>query len=240
MSRATPIDGQLLRRMYVEEQRTISQIAALFGVDYSTMRKRLLRCGVRLRSRKEARVISSRRQGKPGELGKDFLVREYIERGRSTVEIARELGVDPNTVLHHMQKAGINPRPRRDRTLQVWSDEGFRQRMTGARSASWNGGLRKNNGYVQVYMPGHADADTRGYVYEHRLVMERTLGRTLTSEERIHHRNHVKTDNRPENLDLFADDREHAEHHALERQASQLTGVVALTAFEAWIGGEAV
>lgn len=240
MSLPTRTDEEFLRRMYVEEQRTISEVAALFGVNYSTMRKRLLRCGIRLRSRKEARIISSQRQGKPGELGAEFFVREYIERGRTTVEIARELGVSSNTVLYHMGKAGVTPRPRKDRTIRVWSDERFRQRMTGGRSFSWNGGLTKNNGYVQVHMPDHPDADARGYVFQHRLVMERMLGRRLKPEERVHHRNHVKTDNRPENLELFAGDREHAEHHALEQRVNRLAGVAALCTFGAWISGDGV
>lgn len=54
-----------------------------------------------------------------------------------------------------------------------------------------------------VRTPDHPFATGKKYVFEHRLVMEQVLGRYLRPDERIHHVNGVKNDNRPENLELW-------------------------------------
>jgi hypothetical protein len=51
--------------------------------------------------------------------------------------------------------------------------------------------------------PEHPFADKHGYVYEHRRVLEQTLGRCMRPEETAHHRNGIRDDNRPENLELW-------------------------------------
>ena len=49
----------------------------------------------------------------------------------------------------------------------------------------------------------HPRAGKNGYVFEHVVVMEAILGRPLWPEENVHHRNGVRDDNRPENLELW-------------------------------------
>lgn len=49
----------------------------------------------------------------------------------------------------------------------------------------------------------HAGYVTDGGIFEHRVVMERLIGRPLRPEENVHHRNGIKDDNRPGNLELW-------------------------------------
>lgn len=74
----------------------------------------------------------------------------------------------------------------------------------GPHNGAWKGGkVLHKAGYVMVHAPAHPRAQKRPYVFEHILVMENVLGRYLEPYENVHHRNGVRDDNRPENLELW-------------------------------------
>jgi hypothetical protein len=80
----------------------------------------------------------------------------------------------------------------------------------GNKHPRWKGGkIRHSRGYIVVLCRKHPFAGKYGYLLEHRLVMEKHLGRYLFPEEQVHHINGVKTDNRIENLVLVKNLSEH-------------------------------
>ena len=84
---------------------------------------------------------------------------------------------------------------------------------SGCNSTSWAGGRKVENGYVLVAISKNSlyypMAHNRRYVAEHRLIMAQYLGRCLTGNEIVHHRNGIKDDNRIENLALARSNKEH-------------------------------
>lgn len=60
------------------------------------------------------------------------------------------------------------------------------------------------SGYARIKVgKQHPRADIRGYMMEHHYVMERRLGRPLGPDERVHHKNGVRSDNSDANLELW-------------------------------------
>jgi len=82
-------------------------------------------------------------------------------------------------------------------------------RFKGEKGSNWKGGRMVDpRGYVLVWVDNHpsrVDSETgKPYVFEHRLVMEKMLGRYLEPHETVHHKNGQRGDNRPSNLELWS------------------------------------
>jgi hypothetical protein len=80
----------------------------------------------------------------------------------------------------------------------------------------WKGGRKeRHDGYVFVVAPddhphpAYTKPSGLKYILEHRLVMERVLGRYLRPDEVVHHRDEDPSNNDPSNLELFASQRDH-------------------------------
>lgn len=84
-----------------------------------------------------------------------------------------------------------------------------KQRMFCSRSCAMKdrnraGQKTKAEGDTITHRDGYIQQKHNGkWVMQHRLVMEQQLGRVLAPHERVHHKNGDRSDNRPENLELW-------------------------------------
>lgn len=96
--------------------------------------------------------------------------------------------------------------------------------VRGENNHRWNGGQAIQGGYVYLLKPGHPFANRDGYVKRSRLVMEKKVKRVLMPQERVHHKNKIKTDDRISNLVLFENESLHQKLGHVGEMASNWKG----------------
>lgn len=79
----------------------------------------------------------------------------------------------------------------------------------GNKAGNWKGGRRKHAGYIMIFSPNHLYKNANNCVKEHRLIMEKYLGRYLLPTEIVHHKNGNRADNKIKNLKLFSSHKKH-------------------------------
>lgn len=181
-------------------------IAKDVGTTHHTIKRLLAAHGEPLRAKRDAHRASHKYKCKPtGEVynGKDvyenlssgrlFVFKDY-KWGRANTTIKRAIC----SVCGLSFLCGDN-----DAVRRVCSDACRSKMQSADGSHNWSGGRKykrgNKGGHVLVYAPNHPHAK-KNFCFEHRLVVEKQLGRYLTDDEVIHHINGVMDDNRVENL----------------------------------------
>lgn len=169
-----------------EGGQTCREIARAENLHHITVGRKLRSAGVR--------VVPGGRHRKLREFSDDEMA-EMVEMSRS--------GASRQRIADHFGSS----QPVISRVLAAVGEHPIRPGKSGPLHQSWNGGVvSTGDGYLmELVSTDDSMAGMRnraGYVPQHRLVMARSLGRPLTSDETVHHRNGVRDDNRIENLEL--------------------------------------
>ena len=168
---------------------------------------------------------------------------QRIANGESVRMISKSMGINHKTLSCAMKAAGIRVPTREESARFTWKNhkhphigkrgpesyiygkhrspesiEKTKRAISGPNNYHWSGGRKdQSGGYILAYAPDHPHRDKNGFVLEHRLVMERSIGRILSDNEIVHHKNGDKRDNRIENLQIMTR-AEHALYHMKQRK----------------------
>lgn len=90
----------------------------------------------------------------------------------------------------------------------MWTEEEAKQKWVGRGKKRGH-----SKGYIRVLCPEHPNAQSDGYIFEHRLVMSNMLGRALLPNEHVHHLDENPSNNDPANLEILSPS-EHRLYHS--------------------------
>lgn len=130
----------------------------------------------------------------------------------NTYEIETRNHKDTFTFKGHKQNKRQRDAMLRTHKGKVLSEE-TKRKISEAHKIRGEGHLKhRTDGYIAVYLPNHPFSTSDGYIMQHRLLMEKHLGRYLTEDEVVHHINSVRSDNDINNLQLMTA-KEHMSYH---------------------------
>ncbi len=128
---------------------------------------------------------------------------DLFNSGLTQKEISNEFGCSTYPIAKALKNLGLK-RPAAPR-------KGI---QSGSKNPAWKGGRRKRtDGYIAIWTED-------GERLEHQIIAENMLGRPLYSNEIVHHKNHKRDDNRPENLEVMTQS-DHIKLHRNEMQKAR-------------------
>lgn len=178
-----------IENLYINKQIPLSKIALKFGVSHKTMKKFFILNGIDIHGK-----ISSNKFLRDT----NWLSEQYLQ-GKGLQKIANLANSTRGNVYYALKKANIPLRKNNSGNLL------YKRVQIGETAGNYRGGRREsgvNGRYFSVLSHGHPHRDQDGYVMEHRLVMEKELGRYLKKDEIIHHLDGDGHNNNISNLKL--------------------------------------
>jgi hypothetical protein len=139
------------------------------------------------------RIVSGGRNPQPW--SEQLIVQRY-KNGDSLRSMVIDYGISRGRMSQMLKKAGVATRT-------------GRKPLTGESGTTVHRASNKHP-YILRYVPDHPNANQRGYVREHRLVMEKHLGRFLAKTEVVHHIDGNVQNNVIANLELLPNNGVHS------------------------------
>lgn len=122
---------------------------------------------------------------------KELLAKKYNEL-RSMKKVADYYGVSKKLILNYMNRFNIPRFQRPPAKPKIKKEDTYHK-----------GYITTWNGYIKVKAPiDHPYKDKKGYIMQHRLIMEQSIGRYLEPYEEVHHIDYNKQNNNLSNLML--------------------------------------
>jgi len=200
-------DPDWMAEKYTEEARPFEEIADICDCSPSTVKRWIEKHGIEKRSRSEAqRLARGTNEGRFNDAG--WLREQYIEEQRSALDIADECGVHHDTIYDRLEEFDIERRTVEEAT-NISDKMGFEKRLHPAwkERAAYLVHGRDKYPYWRENWNG-----SKNSVFVHRLLAVAEYGVDAVEGKEVHHKNGVRWDNRPENIELLTPS-EHSKLH---------------------------
>ena len=198
-------------KLYKEDNKTLREIALFFHVSYQFVRNSFIKADIKFRSKSEASVLANSKSVHKWTREDIALLKKLYLEQVADRDIAKLLNRTYDAVVYARKVHGLIGSNKK-RFPKKWN-----KTPRGEKHYNWQGGRNIFRGYIEIYKPDHPRTRGGKYVFEHIVVAEEKIGRSLYPNECVHHRDEIKTNNDPDNLQVLTKG-EHQKLHAQLRR----------------------